>query len=154
MFAGDPLTYRSFMRAFESAIEKKTNSDQDKLFYLEQYTSGEPRDLVRSCEHMRPDKRLREAKRLLQYHYGNELKIAAAYLDKALKWPQIKAEDAKGLKAYSLFLIGCRNTMSDVEFMEEMDNPSNMRTVISKLPYKVRERWRNTAFDLQARHGR
>ncbi|KAL2099293.1 hypothetical protein ACEWY4_005773 [Coilia grayii] len=154
VFSGDVLAYRSFIRAFESVIEKKTNSDQDKLFYLEQYTSGEPRDLVRSCEHMRPDKGLKEAKRLLQYHYGNELKIATAYLDKALKWPQIKAEDAKGLKTYALFLIGCKNTMTDVEFMEEMDNPSNMRTVISKLPYKVRERWRNTAFDLQARQGR
>lgn len=154
VFSGDPLEYRSFMRAFESAIETKTKSDQDRLFYLEQYTSGEPRDLVRSCEHMRPDKGLKEAKRLLQYHYGNELKIATAYLDKALKWPQIKTEDAKGLKTYALYLTGCRNTMTDIDFMEEMDNPSNMRTVLSKLPYKLRERWRNTAFDFQVRHKR
>lgn len=96
VFSGDPLAYKSFMRAFESAIEKKTNSDQDKLFYLEQYTSGEPRDLFCSCEHMHPDKGLREAKRLLQYHYGNELKIAMAYLDKALKWPQIAEQYEDG----------------------------------------------------------
>lgn len=120
------------MRAFESAIEKKTNSDQDKLFCLEQYTCG-----------------LREAKRLLQYHNGNDLKIATAYLDKAFKCPQIKAEYAKGLKAYALFIIEYQNTMTDVEFMEETDNPCNMRIVISKLPYEVKERWRNTTFDLK-----
>lgn len=65
--------------------------------------------------------------------------IASAYIDKALKWPQIKAEDGKALKTYALFLTGCRNTMQDVELMEEMDNPTNMRLVISKLLYKMRE---------------
>lgn len=54
-FSGDPLNYRSFIRAFEQAIENKTASQQDRLFYLQQFTRGEPQNLVRSCEHMRPD---------------------------------------------------------------------------------------------------
>ena len=49
-FTGDPLTYRSFIRAFEHAIDSKTDSHQDRLYYLEQFTSGEPLDLIRSCE--------------------------------------------------------------------------------------------------------
>lgn len=154
IFSGDPLAYISFIRAFEHAIENKTNNPQDRLYYLEQFTIGEPQALVRSCEHMSPAKGYKEAKRLLLHHYGNELKIATAYLEKALQWPQIKAEDSKGMKTYALFLIGCRNTMADVEFMNEMNNPTNMRTVISKLPFRFRERWRNTAFDIQQRNGR
>ncbi len=153
IFSGDPLVYISFIRAFEHSIENKTNNLQDRLYYLEQFTSGEPQALVRSCEHMSPTKGYKEAKRLLQLHYGNELKIATAYLEKALKWPQIKTEDNKGMKTYALFLIGCRNTMADVEFMDEMNNPTNMRTVLSKLPFRLRERWRNTAFDIQQRNG-
>lgn len=149
IFSGDPLAYISFIRAFEHSIENKTNNPQDRLYYLEQFTSGEPHALVRSCKHMSPAKGYKEAKRLLQQHYGNELKIATAYFENALKWPQIKAEDSKGMKTYALFLIGYRNTMADVEFMDEMNNPTNMRTVISKLPFRFRERWRNTAFDIQ-----
>lgn len=117
VFKGDPLTYRFFIRAFEHAVDSKTDSYQDKLYYLEQYTSGEPQELVRSCEHMSPDR-------------------------------------SKALSTYALFLIGCRNMMDDTEFMEEMDNPTNMRVVISKLPYRIRERWRTTAFEIQeARRG-
>lgn len=80
----------------------------------------------------------REARRLLQYHYGDE--FASAYIEKALKWPQIKSEDGKMLNAYALFLTGCHNTMQDVDYMAEMDNATNMRVIISKLPYKMRER--------------
>ena len=34
VFKGNPLNYRSFIRAFERAIEQKTDNDQDKLYYL------------------------------------------------------------------------------------------------------------------------
>lgn len=38
--------------------------------------------------------------------------------------------------------------------MSEMNMPSNMHAIISKLPYKMREKWRNTAYELQERHRR
>ncbi len=127
---------------------------KDKLFYLEQYTSGEPQDLVKSCGHMSAESGYNEARRLLQHHYGDELKIASAYIEKALKWPQIQSEDGKMLSAYALFLTGCHNTMQDVDYMAEMDNPTNMRVIISKLPYKMRQSWRNVAYDIHERSGR
>lgn len=34
VFKGDALQYKSFMRAFEHAIEQKTSNDQDKLYFL------------------------------------------------------------------------------------------------------------------------
>lgn len=70
-------------------------------------------------------------------------------MKKAFKWPQIKAEDVKTLNAFSLFLVSCRNAMEDIDYMEEMNNPTNMRVIISKLPFKMKERWRVHAFDLQ-----
>lgn len=117
------------------------------MYYLQKYTAGEPQELVRSCEHMLPHRGFKEAKRLLQKHYGDELMIASAYIDKA------RSEDGKALNTYAVFLTGCRNTMEDVEFMEEMDNPTNMRIVVSKLPYKMREKWRNAAFEIKERRG-
>lgn len=90
---------------------------------------------------------------LLLSLWPDELMIASAYIDKALKWPQIKSEDGKALNTYAVFLTGCCNTMEDVEFMEEMDNPTNMRIVVSKLPYKIREKWCNAAFEIKERRG-
>lgn len=66
--------------------------------------------------------------------------IPAAHVDKALNWPQVKSDDAKALTAYTVFLIGYLNTMKGVEYLDEMDNPTNLWTVVSKLTYKMRER--------------
>lgn len=151
IFYGDPLEYKSFLRAFTHAIATRTENPADKLYYLEQYTRGEPRDLVKSCQHMQPHRGFTEAMKLLQDQYGNELKIATAYMDKAFQWPQIKPEDGKSLSSFSLFLVACRNAMDDIDYLDEMDNPVNMRIIISKLPYKVREKWRSTAFEIQER---
>jgi len=132
-------------------FDSKTDSHQDRLYYLEQFTSGEPLDLIRSCEHMRPDRAYEEARALLDRHYGDELTIATAYIKKAMEWPQIKPEDRKGLNAFALFLIGCCNTVNDVDYMDEMNNPTNMKCVLSKLPFKLKERWRSYAYDIQER---
>ncbi len=54
VFDGDPLSYQSFIHAFKYLIEDKTNSHQDRIYFLEQFTAGQARDLVRSCLHMDP----------------------------------------------------------------------------------------------------
>lgn len=56
---------------------------------------------------MAPERGYELAKRLLREHFGNEFKVAAAYTEKALAWPELKSEDVKALQAYSLFLRGC-----------------------------------------------
>ncbi|KAL0150819.1 hypothetical protein M9458_051514 [Cirrhinus mrigala] len=154
IFSGNLMEYRTFVRAFEHAIDNKTENARDKLYYLEQYTGGEAKDLVRSCVHMEPNKGYKKAWDLLHKEFGDELKIASAYIDKMLNWAQIKQEDGKALKTYALFLIGCRNVMEDLEYMDEMDNPTNVRIVISKLPFKLKEKWRGKAFEIQEKRGR
>ena len=69
VFSGDVLSYRPFIRDFEHIIEEKTESSADRLYFLDQYTSGLPRDLVRSCLHMSQGRGCEKAKPLLQgYH--------------------------------------------------------------------------------------
>ena len=55
VFKGDVTQYRSFIRAFDSRIGSKTDSDSERLFYLEQYCAGKPRDIIRGCLHMTED---------------------------------------------------------------------------------------------------
>ncbi|KAK0142226.1 hypothetical protein N1851_020113 [Merluccius polli] len=146
LFDGDPLQYISFMRAFEQGVEEKA-SQSDCLYYLEQFTRGQPRELVRSCLHMMPDQGYATAKHLLQEHFGNKYKVATAYIEKALSWAPIQNEDVSALKAYSLFLRGCCNVMTELDYMQELEMPSNIRAIVSKLPFKLRERWRTIAHD-------
>ena len=88
------------------------------------------------------------AKALLQEHFGNEYKIANAYIEKALTWPAIKSEDVKSLQAYGLFIRGCCNVMDELPHMQEMDMPSNMKTVVCKFC----ERWRAVAHDIMEKY--
>lgn len=126
VFDGD--MYQAFMRAFERNIEEKTGDTRDCLHFLGQYTRGQSRVLVRSCQQMDADREYTKAKALLEEHFGNEQKIASAYLDKALLWPAIKPEDVKSLQAYALFLRGCCNVMEEIQYMSELDMPANMKS--------------------------
>lgn len=108
---------------------------------MEQYTTGKPKELVRSCLHMNPVEGYLKAKQLLREHFGNEYQIADTYMNKALHWPSIRPEDGEALHSFSLFLSGCCNAMSDISYMEEMDNAANLRAIVVKLPYKLREKW-------------
>lgn len=82
---------------------------------------------------------------LLKEQFGDEYKVAAASMEKALGWPLIKTEDAQGIYAYSLFLNACCNIINDISYMQDLNLPSNMRTVVLKLPFKLREPWREGA---------
>ena len=150
VFEGNPLQYRAFMKAFEQGVEDKTGA-ADCLFYLEQFTRGQPQQLVRSCQHLAPDRGYVVAKNLLQEHFGNQYTIANAYMEKVLAWQSIRAEDVEGFQEYSLFLRGCCNVMGELEYMQELDMPANMRTILAKLPYKMREQWRSTAHGIMER---
>ncbi|KAI3365427.1 hypothetical protein L3Q82_010513 [Scortum barcoo] len=101
MFKGDPLEYKFFMCAFEHGIEDKTENCKDRLYFLEQFTMGKPRELVRSCQHMEQSRGYKEAKRLLKKYFGDDYKISTAHVDIALSWPSVKPEDAEALQAYS-----------------------------------------------------
>lgn len=152
-FDGDPLQFNTFMKAFEHCVKAKTSCKGDCLYYLEQFTRGQPRDIVRSCLHMTADKGFAVAKRLLKEHFGNEFKITAAYMEKVTGWPSIKAEDPKALKAYGLFLRECSNAMDDPKYLEELNMPANMKILSQKLPYKIRDRWRTKACEILEKTG-
>lgn len=152
IFDGDPLKYRAFIKAFEHGVEKKAPA-ADSLYYLEQFTQGQPRELVRSCQHMPPDRGYVVAKALLQDHFGNPYKTATAYINKALLWQTIRTDDTKALQSYALFLRGCCNIMEELEYVQELDMPVNMRAILAKLPYKLRECWRNKAHDIMESTG-
>ena len=148
-FNGDLISYLPFIHAFENRIEQMTASHQERLFYLEQYTTGQPKELVQSCLHMNAQLGYAEARRLLDEHFGDPYRLSTAYIQKALNWNAIKPEDGKELFSYALYLRSCCNIISSLPDMSELDTPSNLQLILSKLPYKLRERWRSKAYEIQ-----
>lgn len=47
-------------------------------------------------------------------------------IDKALSWPSI------------VFFCGCLNAVDALEYLDEIDHPSNMKTILIKLTYKLK----------------
>ena len=154
IFDGDPLQYNTFIQSFEQLVEGRTDNTEDCLHFLTQYTRGQPRELTKSCQHMTDGTGYVTAKALLKEHFGNEHMIASAYMEKIFSWPSIKSEDGKALQAYSLFLRGCCNAMKEVYNLCDLNTPANMLAVIKRLPYKLRDKWRTVACDIQEKHRR
>ena len=71
MFSGDPIEYNTFIRGFESQIERRLSSNDARLRYLEQYLEYEPKELIKGYLHVDANEGYFEAKRLLKERYGD-----------------------------------------------------------------------------------
>lgn len=148
VFGGDPVEYCHFIRSFENLIEAKTTSSNMRLYYLVQYTSGDVQELMRGCLSMDFDEGYQTARKLLKQRYGQSYRIATAYLDRITKLPQIKADDGEALQRFSVMLTSCKNTLKEIGFLGKLESPDNLQSVVNKLPYSLRQRWRDLADDI------
>ncbi len=58
-------------------------------------------------------------------------------MNKAISWSQIKAEDVNALQEYRLFLRGSGNVMEEVQYMYDLDMPTNMTTIIKEVALQI-----------------
>ena len=94
IFDGYPMEYGPFVRAFENIIESKTSSSSKRLYCIQQFTSGDVKELVRSCHHLPPDRGYQGVRRLVKRKFGDDYRIVTAYESKPLNWPEVKAENS------------------------------------------------------------
>ena len=144
-FGGDPLEYVSFIRSFDSRVASRTTDEREKLYFLEQFTTGTPREIVRSCIMMPSWLGYVEARRRLDERFGNPFVLGQCYLKRLEKWPSISRDDVKRLDDFTTFLIGCRNAMTATESIKELDYPTSLRLIVSKLPGYLQDRWARVA---------
>lgn len=146
--AGDPIEYCSFIRAFESLTESRTDSSSARLYYLVQYTSGDVHELMRSCLSMNHTEGYHEARRLLKERYGQDYKIATAYVDRVTTGPQIRAEKAEDLRKFSTLITSCKNALRDIGYLNRINNPDCLKKIVDRLPFDMKRRWRDIADDI------
>ena len=138
-FDGDPLHYWSFIRRFEYTMEKDTISDAAKLNALLHCCTGRARDLLRCCEVREPSEGYRLARKLLKERFGDENKISQAWIQKICNLPPLTGN--AGLQDYADDLRCCKETLQAMGFLQEFETGQNLKTVLEKLPYRLRTRW-------------
>ena len=94
---------------------------------------------------MDPDGGYSEARKILKKRYGESYRIATAYVDRVTKGPALRAEDSKGLQKLSTLLTSCKNTLKSIGYGSKIENPDSLRSVVERLPFDLRKRWRSTA---------
>ena len=144
IFKGDIMQFHSFISAFDSRIGCRPICDSDKLLYLMQYLEGEAKDLISGCIHM-PSSGYAEARRLLFEHYGDPYRLAMAYFKCLSNWPLIKKDEPEQLRKLSAFITRCLNAMTGIQYMDALNHPETLKSVILKLPPYLRNRWPETA---------
>ena len=82
-------------------------------------------------------------KELLKKKYGNKYRINEEMMRKAREWPEIKKNDSTALEKLSLFLHECANTVTSLDIKGELDYAANIKTLVNKLPYNLRDKWRS-----------
>ena len=153
IFSGEPIEYTSFVTAFESIIESKTQISCKRLYYLAQYTKGDANKLVSSFLHD-PETGYEEAKKMLQKVYGQPYCIASSNVDKLTSGGPIKSEDATALRKFSVLLLSCQNALEKIGYLNKIENPDTQRKIIARLPYDMRKRWRTKADQIWEREER
>ena len=149
-FNGSVTDFVPFIKAFDSMVGLRLDDDEEKLRYLEQFTVGEPREIVKGCLMLPAAEGYAQARARLQRRYGDERKMASALVDKLLSWPSVRHDDIKGLDKFSIFLTGCNSSMpTGASSARELDHPGLLRSVMDKLPPHLQERWRRTAVQIQ-----
>ena len=129
-------------------------SESARLYYLVQYTTGEVKELVKSCFAMKEDEGYRKARSLLKMRYGQGYWIATAYVDKLTKGPAIKTEDGDALKRFSIALTGCKNTLKEIGYLNKIKNSDTLKTTVNRLPYGLRQKWRDVVDKITETIGR
>ncbi|XP_022792695.1 uncharacterized protein LOC111331783 [Stylophora pistillata] len=123
----------------------ETSSGNERLYYLEQFTSGDVKELVRSCHHLPPERAYQEARWLIEKKFGDDYHIVTGYETKALNWPEVRAEDTAALDRIFTFLMRCKNAMKCSKYRTKLEQPDTIQKLFMKLPFNLRTTWRRLA---------
>ena len=148
VFKGSYFDYPTFIAAFDAMIEKKVDSEKDKLYFLSKYTSGKAHEVVKGFLTWDSDQGYEEARKLLAQRFGNPFRVAEAYKAKLRNWPQIVEGDSSSLQDLSDFLVRCEGAMQSMKYMEDLNSTRLLQEVSTKLPFKSGSRWCRQARDV------
>ena len=70
------MDYPSFIQAFEAIIDSKVDSNKDRFFFLNKYTTGKANEAVKGFVTLDTDVGYIEAKKLLEERFSSPYSVA------------------------------------------------------------------------------
>ena len=142
MFIGNNVTdFGPSKMAFDQIICSSSDEDSAKYYYLDQFTSGHARQLVRSCNSGDAAVAFKKAMKLLEDKYGNTYVRSQAYMTRLQQWPKLSCNDRLSLEELSLYLTSCLNMMTELGELGQLNSHNEIGTIVDKLPFELVKLW-------------
>ena len=142
-FSGNPTEYNRFKRQFNARISSICDDDDERLSYLEQYTTGDAKKIVRGFSNLPASLGFSAAMTELDTRYGDPNVVSQAYIDRIASWSSFKIDDTKAFDDFSVFLTECLYSIDIVKGLGVLNYQENLKLVVQKIPYVLHDRWRS-----------
>ena len=153
MFDGNPLKYWPFIRSFENSVEKFSIGSDAKLTRLLQYCTGKAEQVIQCCTVMDPEVGYARAKQLLRQRFGNDYVICETWIKRVTDFGVLRSNDKEGLRDFSDLLNTCKETLTAMGCVSEINNQTNLLRIVEKLPIHLQNSWRKQARDIRVDQG-
>ena len=110
-FEGNPMDYQRFIRQFNTKVCANTNSYEERLNFLLQFTSGEANRIVTGYSHLNAEAGYKAALDEFKDRYGDPDVIAQAYVKRALNWQTVKQDNTRMISPYFLPSVSMQSIM-------------------------------------------
>lgn len=148
-FDGNPMNNTRFRRQFNARICSNTESYEERLSYLLQFTVGEAQRIVSGYSYLDAERGYKAAPEELKDRYGDPDIIAQAYVKKALDWPPMKPDNAKTLDQFAIFLCECQYAVENIDTGRVLKYSENLKLLVKKLPFYLHDKWRSCVYELK-----
>ena len=152
IFDGDPLSYWTFIRSFETHIAQRMPTDAARLVYLLQHCSPRVRkNLEHFSQNLEAGYRL--AYESLFNDYGQPHIVAYSYEKRLLSYPVLKSRDPDGLKAFSVLMEKSLILLQDLGDFAPLNSLGTIQRLTEKLSVETRKGWIKWAFEFLKQKG-
>lgn len=135
IFSGDPLTFLSWIKSFETLVEKRGIPEDERLHYLRKCVEIEPKVAIEGfLLFPSGNYTFLEAKELLKRRYGNHFIVTEAFRDKLETWPKLCSIDSAGLRILADFLRQCETASHSIRDLKILNDERENRKILQKLP--------------------
>ena len=152
IFDGDPLSYWTFIRSFETHIAQRMPTDAARLVYLLQHCSPRVRkNLKHFSQNLAAGYGL--AYESLFNDYGKPHVVVYSCEKRLLNYPVLKSRDPDGIKAFSVLMEKRLILLQDLGDFASLNSLGTIQQLTEKLSAETRKGWIKWAFEFLKHKG-
>lgn len=146
-YDGSPLTYHSFVNAFERIVHKETDDLGERLDHLVAYTKGDARRVVEPYAAAAPN--YWGARDALKQRFGRPLLVAQAFTKGLREGPRLTPNDGPQLRALYQDMEAATQALRSLSLRDRIDNEYILDAIHDRLPTFLQREWAKRAARLE-----